>query len=179
LTVSEVIRTYIPAGEVTEVGDKVYASGEPVGYEITITAYPDASIEDAEGNAVQLVVWATALKTASLTRHRARRLRGRHARCFTLSIRATRKARACQRKHRPTGSPERQLEMLYTFRHKGKVYRLPAVERPQPRRSRSLPPRCCHGRYEDGQLRLSFAMLEKVDATLARSTRSTPCPRRR
>jgi hypothetical protein len=57
----EVIRTYVPAGEVTEVGDKVYASGEPVGYEITITAYPDASIEDAEGNAGAARVWATAL----------------------------------------------------------------------------------------------------------------------
>ena len=42
----EFIRTYIAAGEVTEVGDMVYASGEPVGYEVTITAYPDSTIVD-------------------------------------------------------------------------------------------------------------------------------------
>jgi hypothetical protein len=61
----EVIRTYIPAGEVTEVGDKVYASGEPVGYEVTITAYPDSSIKDADGNDGAARQWATSLKTAS------------------------------------------------------------------------------------------------------------------
>ena len=36
----EAIRIYVPRGEVTEVGDQVYAAGEPIGYEITITAYP-------------------------------------------------------------------------------------------------------------------------------------------
>ena len=35
-----VIRIDIPDGEITEVGDQVYASGEPIGYEVTITAYP-------------------------------------------------------------------------------------------------------------------------------------------
>lgn len=50
----ELIRTYVPSGEVTEVGDRVYASGEPIGYEVTITAYPDA-----DGNAA--TVWATGL----------------------------------------------------------------------------------------------------------------------
>lgn len=54
---AELQRVYIPLGEVTEVGEKVYASGEPIGYEVTITAYPAASIS---GNAK---VWATALKT--------------------------------------------------------------------------------------------------------------------
>lgn len=53
----ELIRTYIPQGEVTEVGDRVYASGEPIGYEVTITAYNDSTLG---GNAR---VWATALKT--------------------------------------------------------------------------------------------------------------------
>jgi len=33
------IRIYIPSGEVTEVGDQVYANGEPIGYEVTVTAY--------------------------------------------------------------------------------------------------------------------------------------------
>lgn len=32
-------RTVIAEGEVTEVGDKTYANGEPIGYEVTITAY--------------------------------------------------------------------------------------------------------------------------------------------
>ena len=36
-------RTYIPAGEVTAVGERVLASSEPLGYEITITAYADSS----------------------------------------------------------------------------------------------------------------------------------------
>lgn len=38
------IRTYIPQGEITDVGDLVYASGSPIGYEVTISAYPDATI---------------------------------------------------------------------------------------------------------------------------------------
>lgn len=54
---AELIRTYIPQGEVTEVGERVYASGEPIGYEVTITAYHDATT----GGAAK--VWATALKT--------------------------------------------------------------------------------------------------------------------
>lgn len=37
-------RTYIPSGEVTEVGDKVYKNDELVGYEMTITAYPHQSL---------------------------------------------------------------------------------------------------------------------------------------
>jgi hypothetical protein len=52
---SDLLRTYIPSGEVTEVGDKVYASGEPIGYEVTVTAYPDTTLG---GNAK---VWATKL----------------------------------------------------------------------------------------------------------------------
>ncbi|MFA5712301.1 hypothetical protein [Mycolicibacterium sp.] len=43
------IRAYIPSGEVTEVGDQVYSNGEPVGYEVTITAYPSAAIQTDEG----------------------------------------------------------------------------------------------------------------------------------
>ena len=54
---AELIRTYIPLGEVTEVGDKVYANGEPIGYEVTVTTYADSTIS---GNAK---VWATALKS--------------------------------------------------------------------------------------------------------------------
>ncbi len=33
------IRTYIPEGEILSVGEQVYANGEAVGYDVTITAY--------------------------------------------------------------------------------------------------------------------------------------------
>lgn len=46
---TDFIRTYIPNGEVTEVGEQVYASGEAVGYEVTITAYPSNSIPTDDG----------------------------------------------------------------------------------------------------------------------------------
>lgn len=54
---AELLRTYIPSGEVTEVGDKVFSNGEAIGYEVTVTAYPVAAIS---GSAK---VWATTLKT--------------------------------------------------------------------------------------------------------------------
>lgn len=38
---SIVERTYIPAGEITAVGERTLASGEAVGYNVTITAYAD------------------------------------------------------------------------------------------------------------------------------------------
>jgi hypothetical protein len=54
---SNLLRIYIPQGEVTEVGEVTYSNGDPIGYEVTITAYPDAT---TGGNAK---VWNTALKT--------------------------------------------------------------------------------------------------------------------
>ena len=36
-------RVVIPNGKISEVGDIVYAPGEPIGYEITITCMPDSS----------------------------------------------------------------------------------------------------------------------------------------
>jgi hypothetical protein len=54
---AELRRIYIPQGEVTEVGDVTYASGEPISYEVTITAYLDATL------GAPAKVWATALKT--------------------------------------------------------------------------------------------------------------------
>lgn len=40
---TDLIRIVLPDGQVTEHGDVVYANGDPVGYEITVTAYPDTS----------------------------------------------------------------------------------------------------------------------------------------
>ncbi len=54
---SELERTYITQGVVTEVGDKVYANQEPIGYEITIEAQYNAGIT---GNAK---VWTTRAKS--------------------------------------------------------------------------------------------------------------------
>jgi hypothetical protein len=54
----QIIRTYVPSGEVTEVGDRVYSSGEAIGYDVTITAYPNAAGEAAQ-------VWSTALVPAA------------------------------------------------------------------------------------------------------------------
>lgn len=36
---TDAIRTYVPSGEILSVGEQVYQNGEPVGYDITITAY--------------------------------------------------------------------------------------------------------------------------------------------
>lgn len=55
---AELIRVYIPEGEVSEVGDRVYASGEPIGYEVTVSAYPSASLSGGSAK-----VWMTALKS--------------------------------------------------------------------------------------------------------------------
>ncbi len=38
---SSIERTYIPAGEITSVGERTLASGEAIGYTVTITAYAD------------------------------------------------------------------------------------------------------------------------------------------
>lgn len=38
----QVIRTHIPEGEVLSVGEQVAANGEPLGYEVTITAFVGA-----------------------------------------------------------------------------------------------------------------------------------------
>ena len=52
---AELIRTYIPQGEVSEVGDRVYVNSDPIGYEVTFVAYPDATL------GANAKVWATAL----------------------------------------------------------------------------------------------------------------------
>lgn len=54
-------RLVIPDAKVTELGDTVYADGEPIGYDVTLTCLPDASgnthyeyIQDTSGNNVTL-----------------------------------------------------------------------------------------------------------------------------
>ena len=39
---SNIIRTVIPRGEITEVGDQVYVNNQAVGYPVTIEAYADS-----------------------------------------------------------------------------------------------------------------------------------------
>jgi hypothetical protein len=36
---ADAIRTYIPSGEILSVGEQVYQNGEPIGYDVTVTAY--------------------------------------------------------------------------------------------------------------------------------------------
>lgn len=43
LTGGRVKRIVIPDGQITEIGDVVYQSGQPIGYQVTITAYPDTA----------------------------------------------------------------------------------------------------------------------------------------
>lgn len=54
---SELERIFIPDGAVIEVGDRVYANAEPIGYEVTIEAYYNSGIS---GNAK---FWSTRAKT--------------------------------------------------------------------------------------------------------------------
>lgn len=50
-------RVYIPIGQVIETGDKVYANGEVIGYEITIEAQRDPV------KGYNAKIWSTRLKT--------------------------------------------------------------------------------------------------------------------
>jgi hypothetical protein len=54
---ADLLRIYVPEGEVAEVGDVVYASGEAIGYEVTVRAYPNTA---AGGSAV---IWASVIET--------------------------------------------------------------------------------------------------------------------
>lgn len=54
---AELERVHIPRGFVSEVGDKVYANGEPIGYEVTIEGEKDDTL------GYNAKVWATSLKS--------------------------------------------------------------------------------------------------------------------
>lgn len=41
---SNLTRFWLPEAEITEVGDVSYKNGEPIGYDVTITAYPSESL---------------------------------------------------------------------------------------------------------------------------------------
>ncbi|HEX5541111.1 MAG TPA: hypothetical protein VFX60_06045 [Micromonospora sp.] len=58
---TDFIRVYIPSGEVTEVGEQVYASGEAIGYEVTITAYPSDKIPTPDGEPASVKKWYSSL----------------------------------------------------------------------------------------------------------------------
>lgn len=62
---NDLIRVYIPSGEVTEVGDQVYASGEAIGYEVTITAYPDSRILADDGQPASVKKFYSSLVATS------------------------------------------------------------------------------------------------------------------
>lgn len=58
----ELIRAWIPDGEITEVGDQVYQNGEAIGYEVTIRAYPHESLVDPDtGQIGSMKKWYTSL----------------------------------------------------------------------------------------------------------------------
>lgn len=54
---AELERVHVPRGFVSDVGDKVYANGEPIGYEVTIEGERDSTL------GYNAKVWATALKS--------------------------------------------------------------------------------------------------------------------
>jgi len=59
------IRAYIASGEVTEVGEQVYANGEAIGYEVTITAYPSTKILTEDGQPASVKKWYSSLDATS------------------------------------------------------------------------------------------------------------------
>jgi len=58
---SEVIRHWIPDGQITELGDIVYQNGEAIGYEVTITAYQHTSLDSGKGS---VQIWFNSLAGA-------------------------------------------------------------------------------------------------------------------
>lgn len=59
------IRTVVPDGEITEIGDQVVANGEPIGYEMTLTGYPSSTIADDDDNPASAKKFYSALATTA------------------------------------------------------------------------------------------------------------------
>lgn len=57
----ELIRAYVPSGEITDVGDQTFASGEAIGYDVTVTAY---AVSDANGSQYSAIKWYSSLVTS-------------------------------------------------------------------------------------------------------------------
>lgn len=62
---TQLIRAYIPEGEITEVGDQVLSHGEIVGYDVTIKAYPSAALAVAGVGNGAAKKWYSGLKTTT------------------------------------------------------------------------------------------------------------------
>lgn len=54
---SEILRDYVPEGYVSEVGDRVYANGEPIGWEVTVVANRNTTA------GYNVKSWSTSLKS--------------------------------------------------------------------------------------------------------------------
>lgn len=57
------VRLYVPEAELTETGDLTLASGDPAGYDMTLTGYPSASLLSAGGQPLSAKKYFSALKT--------------------------------------------------------------------------------------------------------------------
>jgi hypothetical protein len=57
---TKVIRKYAPEAQITEIGDQVFANGEPIGYEVTVTA----NYNEALGGAFKQ--WDSSIAAASV-----------------------------------------------------------------------------------------------------------------
>lgn len=55
----DVIRIYVPSGEITEVGDQAYVNGDPIGYEVTVTGYAVTQGDESHS----AVKWYSSLDT--------------------------------------------------------------------------------------------------------------------
>jgi hypothetical protein len=54
----ELIRAYIPSGEITDVGDQQYVSGDAIGYDVTVSAY---LVTDEDGDTYSAIKWYSSL----------------------------------------------------------------------------------------------------------------------
>jgi len=57
----DIIRVDVPDGEITEVGDQVYANGEAIGYEVTVTSYEYT--DKVTGETYSAIKWYGSLDT--------------------------------------------------------------------------------------------------------------------